>query len=715
MANGDGKESIDAASQSANALADILKNVDSQIVSLIGNLTKAGDAAKTNFASAADGAANLNAILTSLPSELEEWDKQMRSTSGEFTRFIDTALNEFTRFGRFFLGKNMFESFGKDAKEQFETVGEGVSGMTDVLRKLRVPDSAVSLIETLSKTAEGGQKAEAGFYAMLAASGQLDTAFDAQTNTLKDLNAMVANYTVRLANVADATNQSVKQVIEFANNLGKIPGIMDGTVRAGADLGDEMDATTAALRLMSGTGQQASEVIAEFAKAQQELGNVTGDVTDSSQKAANFIAVMSEVSKRANLSFADSRAFLEGVADQFRFVSDNTDAAARVMDSFSRALRDTGLTAKASSEIVSDMVKQVTQLNLGTKAFISLRSGGPGGLQGAFRYEELIRQGRLDEVVNMMQRAFRQQAGGRIYTLEEAAASPQAAAQFARQRALLQSGVFGIGRGASDEQANRILEALKAGNVNILKDDIKTGQDAVKEVTERGAQVQERSNQVLNQMSRNVERTAVAAELTAAAEVRRSFGTDPNSRLVDTVRKQMEDAQVGARAAVGAEVVPGTGEEERAALDVHAETIKQAGKDIATGARDMGQHIIAAARQAPRGAAAPRAAAPPVPLPTPTIPMHPGPRPDARALAAAATERGAEHEARVRQARQTAEETRQQQEQQAQQRDQNVKLQIEVTAPQGYGVNVKSDTASAVVTRKSMNPAVYGQSGDPGY
>src|ERR1700722_17216074 len=707
----DGKDQIDAAAQSASALADILKGVDTQIAGLIGSLTKTGDVAKTNFTSAAEGANMLKIALGQMPQELENWDRQMSDTGAGVSKFIDTAIDEFTRFGRFFIVKNMFESFGKDAKDQFQTIGDSVSGVTDVLGKLRVPATAINLIETLSKTAEGGQKAEAGFYAMLAASGQLELAFDKDTGALKDLNAMASNYTDRLTKVADATNFSVKQVIDFANNLGKIPGVMDGTIMAGSELGDQLDSTTAALRLMTGTGQQASDIIAEFTRAQQDLGNATGEVTDSSQKAANFISAMAQVSKGANLSFSDARGYLEGVAEQFKFVGDNTDSAAKVMDSFSRALRDTGLTAKASSEVVSDMVKQVANLNLGTKAFISLRSGGPGGLQGAFRFEELLRQGRLDEVVNQMQRAFRQQAGGRIYSLEEASASPQAAAQFARKRALLQSGVFGIGKGASDDQATRILEAIKSGNVNVLKDEIKTGQAAIKDVTEKGSEIQARNNTILNQMSRNVERTAISAELTAAAEVKRSFGTDVNSKLVDSVRKQMDEATVNAREAVGAETTPDPAENENARLQVHAETFKQAGKDVLTGVKTLGEHVINAAKQPPGAAFRGLRIESASPLPMPTIPMAPGPRPDIRALTAGAST--TEHQERQQQTVRTAREAAEEQKRpHPQHPPQNVKLEIEVTAPNGYGVNVKSDNTAAVINRKAMNPVAPGDTGN---
>jgi hypothetical protein len=294
------------------------------------------------------------------------------------------------------------------------------------------------------------------------------------------------------------------------------------------------------MQLMTGTGRSQDDVIKSLNFAYDNLSTSQGKIVDSGQKAAEFFATISSVANTLKLKFDDVQPVMNAIAEQFKFVGNETDAAAKVLGRYTDALRETGLTSKASLGIVQEMVGTMSNLTTGTKAFLSLRSGGPGGLQGGFQIDQLLRQGKLDQVVQMAERSLKQQFGGRIYSQAEAAQSPEAASQFMRQRQLLQSGAFGIGKGMSDDKATRLLESLGKGDLGAASKEIKTGQSALTDVTKKGADIQQRNNDQLKMANRTLERNAIAAEITAGATVKQLFGTSGANR--DNIARTMTQA-----------------------------------------------------------------------------------------------------------------------------------------------------------------------------
>jgi hypothetical protein len=372
--------------------------------------------------------------------------------------------------------------------------------------------------------ANQSEKLEQSYIALTSQAGNLNELFNTQGGFLVDLSAKTQNYSNQVSAAAGVTGLTVKQTFDFANALKSIPGLFDQQIRTGEGANDNMTSLVGTMKLMTGLGISQADVIKGLTTSYDELSQASGKVTDSAQKGAEFLADVSSVANTLGLRFDDVRGVMESIAKEFQFVGNESDDAAKMLDRYTKALQETGLTGKASLSIVDQMTKSISGMTMGTKAFLSLRSGGPGGLQGAFQIEQLLRQGRLDEVVKMTERNLRQQFGGRVFNQAEAAASPEAAGQFMRQRQLLQSGAFGIGKGLSDEQATRLLEALGKQDFGAVSDTLKTGQDAVKEATDRGAQIQERNNTVLKQIGRTSERAAIAAELQAGITMRQLFG-----------------------------------------------------------------------------------------------------------------------------------------------------------------------------------------------
>lgn len=411
------------------------------------------------------------------------------------------------------------------------TTGVNLDLLTGIANKFgsagisKVADAIAKMGEAFVPNAAEAEKFQNALIGMTASAGNLNSLFtDTGGSTLVDLTAKMRNYSNQVEDAADSSSLGVGETFKFANALKTIPGVLDQSISSGKGADNQMSALVGTLKLMSGTGVGQAEVMKSLTTAYDHLGNSTGKVSDSAQKGAVFLADVSSVANTLGLRFDDVDKALTGVAEKFRFVGDNTDSAARILGRYTDALRETGLTGKASMEIVDGMVKSVNEMTLGAKAFLSLRSGGPGGLQGAFQIEQLMRQGKLDQVFQMAEKSLRQQFGGRIYSQAEAASSPEAASQFMRQRSLLKSGAFGIGQGLENDQATRLLEALGKGNFGDAKG-LLTGQDALKQSTDRGTAIQKNSENALKQLNRTVERIAIAAELSAGLQLKQLMGS----------------------------------------------------------------------------------------------------------------------------------------------------------------------------------------------
>jgi hypothetical protein len=367
---------------------------------------------------------------------------------------------------------------------------------------------------------------------------------------------------------------SNKEVLSFASGLKTIPGAMDSFIQTGSGANNVIDTLTGTMRLMSGAGVSQTEVINDLDVAYEKLSQSTGKVTDSAQKGAEFLADVSEIANTLGLRFADVRKVLDDVAGRFEFIGNETDGASRALGRYVSALQETGLTGKASLDIVNKMTDSLAGMTTGTKAFLSLRNGGPGGLQGAFQIDQMLRQGKIDEVLKMTERNLRQQFGGRIFTQAEAASSPEAASQFMRQRSLLQSGAFGVGKGLGDDQATRLLEALGKGDIGAATKDLKTGQDAVARVSERGAGIQQANNNELKMLNRQTEKIAMASQLTALTLSKEFLGT--SGTQAEAITKQMGLAQEKAFASTNEAQKP-------IGPETFDQTMALAGRSIAAG------------------------------------------------------------------------------------------------------------------------------------
>lgn len=494
---------------------------------------------------------NLNVRLKSVVSSSGE----LRNANLEVGRSFDTLSKS---AGLFFALTTKFNAF-KDLQvtggsaintmgSQFEEFVGRFGGWEKASRELgsRGFSSLVSLgkegAQKMLDAASSAQKLETNYTNLLAASGRLNTIFDEQNNITGLLKNGTIQYATELNNTSTITGENIATVAKLSSELVKVPGVLNTMVDAVDGSGQKINALSKMMQVARGVGIDYSTSIGVMEQAYELLGNAQGKVTDSAEKGFRMMALMNEALKIGGLRLVDTQGFLSTVAKQFEMVGDNTQGAVNILEKFSGALQNTGLTGKASVEIIQNMVQQIGKLEMGTKAMLSMRTGGPGGLQGAFQVENLIRQGKIDEVARMMEQTLRRQFGGRIYTQEEAARSPQAASQFMRQRALMTSGAFG-GLAKDDETATRLLEAMKSGPA-ATSQELKKANVATKDAAQRGQQLQEHQLNVLNMLNNSMDRMVSIGEIQLLQGAREVIGTggDYHSMVRQSLREYTQSA-----------------------------------------------------------------------------------------------------------------------------------------------------------------------------
>lgn len=441
---------------------------------------------------------------------------------------INKQTDIFQKFGSIDATGNIamdFADLGSRINAMGSTVGD-VIGKIPILggvfnamgATLKTPISAVStFIGTLADMAGKQQKFESGFLEMAGAAGQLNMVFkDGQLDASR-FESNLLNFSNLLTNLRSNTGISSKELASFATQLTKsIPGALQDVANVG---GKPFNVLEGALKVAAGSGRDFTTILDDMTSAYENFG-YTGT------KALQFTAAISEVSNKLGIRLKDVQGVVKDLASTFRLLGDNTESITRVMAAFIPALREAGLSAKVSAELVQGMIKRVSDLDIGTKAFLSARSGGPGGLQGAFKIEKLIMEGKTDEVFKMLESTLKKQFGGRVLTVQDAASSPELASQFMRQRELIKSGAFGK-LASTDQEANKLLEALSKGGGFTGKQlpDLKSGQNALIEQVNQGNDIQERNFTVLSQANAILDKIAISSDLTAFTLAKKTIGT----------------------------------------------------------------------------------------------------------------------------------------------------------------------------------------------
>lgn len=366
-------------------------------------------------------------------------------------------------------------------------------------------DKMAGFIKNMAMSADSSIKLEDVYIRAAAATGALGNVHEQAGTDLENMNAMVRQQRASINETIIATNLSKDTVESYYSELIKLPVAMKDGVTASDGARGATDALAKTIQLARGTGRDYKDIL-------EDMHVAIRDYNASIPEAMKFTAQISEISQKYNVELGDVQKSLRETAESFKMFGADASGASEILNQYVGSLKATGLSGAVATDIVGNMTRQIGQLSIAQKAFLSGQQGGPGGLQGAFQVDMLLRQqGGMAKVMDMVKNQMTRMMGP-LVTTEEAAASPAAAARMTRQIMMLQQGPLGQ-FARSTPEAERIIEALRKGRVEDVK---AMSLDPVKEAADLGNKYAE---QTATGISRLVSLTEAAKGVAGGAAV----------------------------------------------------------------------------------------------------------------------------------------------------------------------------------------------------
>lgn len=415
---------------------------------------------------------------------------------GVDTAGLDTFRGQLQELKSYFGGVNAF-TVGSEATKKLAEGLKDLGANSNLVESLAKVGGAalLSFADKFFAGADNALKLQNAVIQLSASTGHLSDIYGAAGDNLQNINLITKQYQAAINETGLATGVTTSQVEKYYAQLGQVPGALGAVVKSGAGVNETVSMLTATMQYAAGSGRKFEDITKDLAVAFKDY-NLTGE------PALKFTAQIGELANKFNVPLGDMESALIATAGAFRMYGNEAQGAANIMNEYLGSLEKTGLSGTAATEVISGMTSGIKNLNIAQKAFLSAQTGGPGGLMGGFQIEKLMREGKMDEVMDKVKSTLTRQFG-QIMTLNEAAQSPQAAAQFQKQILMLRQGPLGSFT-KDDQSAMRLLEAMKTGQksaVDALKPDI------VQDMTKKGIDLQSKSYTTLRQMLQIMEQT----------------------------------------------------------------------------------------------------------------------------------------------------------------------------------------------------------------
>lgn len=351
-----------------------------------------------------------------------------------------------------------------------KTAGAGIALLKDSLIKMGAPiasveqavaggvKSLVSYGNAFVDSADNALKLQNSMIQYAAQTGTLNNLYSAAGAGLKDLNELTVNYSNAISDATMATGVSTEVMQGYYGLISQIPGALASTVQSADKTAKSVSMLTAATQFAIGSGRSEVDVA-------KDLGLAFKDYGISGEAALKFTAQMTEISNKFHVELSDVRSALSNTADSFKMFGNEAEGAANMMNQYLGALQSTGLGEAASLSVIQKMTDGIKGLNIAQKSFLSAQSGGPGGLMGGYKIEQLLQSGQMDKVMAMVRTTLTKQMGP-LVSLDQASQSPQAAAQMTKQIAMLRQGPLGS-FAADDQSAIKLIEAMRNQQMGI--------------------------------------------------------------------------------------------------------------------------------------------------------------------------------------------------------------------------------------------------------
>lgn len=429
--------------------------------------------------------------VTALSDAYEKFNQKVRESSTIAPAAIQgLVVGQTALFPKITQGTTAFEEFGKVGAAASMSIRDSLG---DAFTSL--PEG----IREMIRLQESAQEMRAGMYSLLQVSGsmgmamrEMGTGAEEAGIDMNQLNDTAAAMSERISEVGRRAQLTPKQVKEMMVEFGQMPGMLNDVSDAADGTGDSMDSMVKSVALARGLGMDYTQVIEKQKDAMFNWG------TSIDQTSQNLVQ-MNTVAQELGINRDVFTKFLDDAVAGTNKLGDSTKSAILVMETLGRSLKDNGMGARGVGEMLSGSLQRMRDLDVGTAAFISQRSGGPGGLAGAFEMEALKQQG--DEgVAQMLSKAadaFESMGIGGVVTLEDVGENEALAGELYRQTELLQK----LGIAGDMTEATKYLQAMKDGSFDQLAEELAKPQTRQEEILAEQTQTLERGNQLASGMS----------------------------------------------------------------------------------------------------------------------------------------------------------------------------------------------------------------------
>ena len=429
-----------------------------------------------------------------------------------------------------FPASKAFDKLGASGKGSAASITESYDRVTSVLQKMPgVTSKMVEGFGEIMPKIDQARDVENALLRIMAQSGNLGETMKYLGSDFQGLEQLTDNFSKNMEMIANRTGLSTSQVTEFATSMKNIPGFVNTASVGLGENADNLDLLSVALKISRGTMIDMGKVEEIVSKQMSTFGGSTED-------ALQVITRMHSAAGALVMPFDTLNKFVDGAAESFMFFGNQSQGALEIMNNLAPALKEGGLAPEAISQMVGGITKGISQLDIAQKAFISSQSGGPGGLMGGFQIEQLMREGKTDQVFDKMQVALKKQFGGGIVDLKEAGESAAGASQMQRQISFMRQGPLG-GMVKDDQQAIRLLEAMKSG----------TGpggmlgkEEATEKAINTGNTLQKRQTTILNELANKSERLAQIASRQLYLMARQAAGAGSGPKALQNFLKQSD-------------------------------------------------------------------------------------------------------------------------------------------------------------------------------
>lgn len=508
----------DAAEHTASQLKTLSGSVDLSQRALNGlnTITASAGSLLNSFDNAIQGASiSLNTTQALTDKQTTQFSLLSNSVFGARESYAALAGTDFSGFKNQIsdLMKVATESplsvAGKQAKEIWEKWAAAASGKAATEIGKMSTETLKKLSDSLITSADNALKLQTGFINLAVKTGNLDSVFSLAGPNLENINVLLEKQADMMSKTAQATGVSKETVEKYYAALGTVPGALASIVASTKAGDNSVTMLTAAMKVASGTGRDFTDVVDDLKIAFRNYG-MTGD------GALRFSAQISDVTQNLGVELDTVKNALRGGSEAFKMFAHTGDSAsqmasglASIMNNYGKALESTGLQGTQAVDVVSNMTKQIGQMSIAQKSFLSQQTGGAGGLMGAFQIDKMMRDGDVKGVFEKVRQQMQKQFG-QIVTVNEASQSEAAANQMTRQITMLRQGPLGQ-FARSNEEAESILEGFKATQEG--RGGGAVGPDVLKNAMDRGTSIQEKSYTVAAKMGADI------AEIRSKADI----------------------------------------------------------------------------------------------------------------------------------------------------------------------------------------------------